>query len=205
MNYRDGQKQQILSKNSSLVFTWWWSCSNSLIVSGWVSCLHTNICKTQRFASFQLHYLILLVFTTMKNSIYNMAPVFSAWLFSRYMLLIITEPDIQTNTYEFNSDLCACVSVNLPKFWFLEPFFRETASRVTGNVGERKERRRPAAKDLKLVCGRGLWMLDLFSTCLSVCQQKLLNRFSLHLDGRWVSVHNRPRYLLLWRNFFTLS
>lgn len=114
MNYRDGQKQQVLSENSSLfyvVFTWWWSCSNSLIVTGWVSCLHTNICKTQRCASFQLHYLILLVFTTMKNTTHNMAPVLSAWLFSRYMLLIITEPDIQTNTSEFNSDLFACAKV----------------------------------------------------------------------------------------------
>lgn len=40
---------------------------------------------------------------------------------------------------EFNSDLSACVSINLPKFWFLEPLFRETVSSVTGNVGERKE------------------------------------------------------------------
>lgn len=81
MNYRDGQKQQVLSENSSLfyvVFTWWCSCSSSLIVSGWVSCLHTNICETQRCASFQLHYLILLVFTTMKNTTHNMAPVLSA-------------------------------------------------------------------------------------------------------------------------------
>lgn len=202
MNYRDGQKQQVLSENSSLfyvVFTWWCSCSSSLIVSGWVSCLHTNICKTQRCASFQLHYLILLVFTTMKNTTHNMAPVLSAWLFSRYMLLIITEPDKQTNTSEFNSDLFACAKV-LVSWAFIQ---RDSVERYR-KCG-RKKRGRPAAKDLRLVCRRGLCTLNLFSTCLSVCQQKLLNRFSLHLDGGWVSVHIRPRYLLLWRNFFTLS
>lgn len=47
----------------------------------------------------------------MKSTTHNMAPVLSAWLFSRYMLLIITEPDIQTNTSEFNSDLFACAKV----------------------------------------------------------------------------------------------
>lgn len=38
MNYRDRQKQQILSKNSSLLhvlFTWWWSCSNNLMTSSY--------------------------------------------------------------------------------------------------------------------------------------------------------------------------
>lgn len=165
MNYRDGQKQQVLSENSSLfyvVFTWWWSCSNSLIVTGWVSCLHTNICETQRCASFQLHYLILLVFTTMKNTTHNMAPVLSVWLFSRYMLLIITEPGIQTNTSEFNSDLFACAKV-LVSWAFIQ---RDSVERYR-KCG-RKKRGRPAAKDLRLVCRRGLCTLNLFSTCLSV-------------------------------------